>query len=214
MSELTLVIGNRNYSSWSMRAWLSLKQTGAEFEEIMIPLQRDNTHELIVEHSPSGWVPALIAGEVTIWDSLAIVEYLAERFPAAGLWPSDDSVRAVARSVTAEMHSGFGAVRGNMPMDCRSSKAGMGRAPGVQKDVDRIAEVWQSCRQRFGGAGDFLFGGFSIADAFYAPVVSRFRTYGVELTGPAAAYSQAVWEHEYVREWVKGAEAEPWVLEY
>ncbi|MCP4898796.1 MAG: glutathione S-transferase family protein [bacterium] len=212
MSDLKLVIGNKNYSSWSMRPWLALKMTGADFEEIVIPLKHENTHEQILEHSPSGWVPVLKDRSVTIWDSLAISEYVGEQYPDAGLWPKEAATRAVARSVVAEMHSGFGALRRNMPMDCRGSRPGQGRADGVQRDIDRIVEVWESCLQRSGGP--FLFDEFSLADAFYAPVVSRFRTYGVELDGSAEKYVEAVWEQEHVAEWVEGAKQEPWVINW
>ncbi len=211
MSELTLVIGNKNYSSWSMRPWLALKQTGANFDEIVIPLKRDDTRENILNHSPSGWVPILKYGSLTIWDSLAIAEFLAERFPEAGLWPKHASVRAIARSVVAEMHSGFPALRKNMPMDCRSNKAGLGLDQRVQLDIDRIVEVWEFCLQQHGGP--FLFGGFSIADAFFAPVVSRFETYEVELHGSAMAYAKAVLTQEFVAEWIDGARAESWVID-
>lgn len=214
MSSMTLVIGNRNYSSWSMRAWLAMRQTGAEFDEIVIPLKRDDTKANIRQHSPSGWVPALKHGALTVCDSLAISEYLHERFPRAGLWPDSVEARAVSRSVVAEMHSGFTALRSNMPMDCRSSWAGRGMADGVRGDIDRIVAIWENCRESFGEGGPFLFGAFSLADAFFAPVVSRFRTYGVNLEGTAATYAQAIWEQEYVREWVEGAEAEEWVIEW
>ncbi len=169
MNTLTLTIANRNYSSWSLRAWLAMEATGAAFDEVMILLGRPDTPTEIAKHSPNGLVPALRDGDLVIWDSLAIAEYLAEKFPEAGLWPSDPQVRAIARSVVAEMHSGYTAVRGNMPMNIRASYPGAGRGPGVEKDIQRITSVWESCRRDFGEGGDLLFGGFTIADAFFAP---------------------------------------------
>lgn len=213
MAELTLIIANRNYSSWSLRAWLALAATGADFDEVLVPLGRPETASEILRWSPSGRVPALHDGELTIWDSLAICEYLAERFPDAGLWPRDQGVRATARSVVAEMHSSFMAVRGNMPMNMRASYPGAGRGPGVGDDIARISAVWESCRRDFGSGGDFLFGGFTIADAFFAPIVSRFRTYGVVLDGVAGAYADAVWAWPAMHDWVAEAHAEEWVVE-
>lgn len=213
MNTLTLTIANRNYSSWSLRAWLAMEATGAAFDEVMILLGRPDTPTEIAKHSPNGLVPALRDGDLVIWDSLAIAEYLAEKFPEAGLWPSDPQVRAIARSVVAEMHSGYTAVRGNMPMNIRASYPDAGRGPGVEKDVQRITSVWESCRRDFGEGGDLLFGGFTIADAFFAPIISRFRTYGVEVTGVAATYMNAVWALPAMRDWVAKAEAEEWKVE-
>jgi len=213
MADLTLIIANRNYSSWSLRAWLALAATGADFDEVLVPLGRPETASEILRWSPSGRVPALRDGELTIWDSLAICEYLAERFPDSGLWPDDQGVRATARSVVAEMHSSFMAVRGNMPMNMRASYPGAGRGPGVDDDIARITAVWESCRRDFGSGGDFLFGGFTIADAFFAPIVSRFRTYGVEVGGVAGAYAEAVWGWPAMRDWVTGARTEDLVVD-
>ncbi|MEX1310371.1 MAG: glutathione S-transferase family protein [Candidatus Sulfomarinibacteraceae bacterium] len=213
MSQLTLTIGNRNYSSWSMRAWLPLRAAGADVTEEVVLLGRDDTAAEISRHSPTGLVPVLRHGDLVIWDSLAIAEYAAELFPDAGLWPRDPRVRAVARSVTAEMHAGFTAVRGNMPMNIRASYPGEGRAPGVDADIARITSIWESCRRDYGQGGDLLFGGFTIADAFYAPVVSRFRTYGVEVGGAAGDYMEALWAFPAVRDWATAAENEAWVVE-
>jgi len=210
MSELTLTIGNRNYSSWSLRAWLPLQATGADFREEVVLLGQDDTATEISRHSPTGLVPVLRHGDLVVWDSLAIAEYVAELFPEAGLWPENSGARAIARSVTAEMHSGFTAVRGNMPMNIRASYPGEGHAPGVDDDVKRIATIWESCRRDFGRDGDLLFGGFTIADAFFAPIVSRFRTYGVELGGAARDYMDALWAYPTMRSWVAAAEAEEW----
>jgi glutathione S-transferase len=213
MSTLTLVIGNRNYSSWSLRAWLALKHAGATFDEIMIPLSRPDTGDAIRAHSPAGKVPVLRHGALTVWDSLAICEYLAETFPAAGLWPDGAEARAVARAASAEMHSGFQALRSHMPMNVRKLLPGKGRAPGVDIDLARIGVLWESCRERFGGGGDFLFGAFSAADAMFAPVVSRCRTYDVALSDVCQAYTDAVSNLPAMREWAAAAAAEPHAIE-
>jgi glutathione S-transferase len=180
---LKLVIGNRNYSSWSLRPWLALKQAGLPFDEIVIRLDEIGAKAQIYKYSPSGKVPCLIDGDALIWDSLSICEYLAEQSPS--LWPSDSRMRAEARSVSAEMHSGFSALRQGMPMDISASKPYDGRSAEVLADISRIVAIWESCRARFSAQGPFLFGKFSIADAMFAPVVWRFKTYAVEL--PAAS---------------------------
>lgn len=213
MADLTIVIGNKNYSSWSLRGWLALKLTGAEFEEIRIPLDLPDTHAEILNYSPSGRVPALRHGDMWIWESLAIAEYLAEIFPEAGLWPSDRVARARARAVSAEMHAGFVALRTHMPMDCRSSWPDRGREPGVKADYDRVTTIWRDCRDQFGSGGDFLFGAFTIADAFFAPVVSRFRTYAVELDPISSAYADAIWTFPAMQEWLTEAGNESEVIE-
>jgi glutathione S-transferase len=209
----TLVVGNKNYSSWSMRPWLVLKKSGAAFEEIVIPLDRPETRAEIFKHSPSGFVPTLKDDELTIWESLAICEYLAGKFPDANLWPKDPSARAIARSVSNEMHSGFSALRTNMPMNVRGNLPGKGRAPGVQEDINRISAIWRDCRTRFGQNGPYLFGAFSIADAMYAPVASRFVTYQVDLDADAKAYVNTLWSDPAMAAWVEGARREPWVIE-
>ena len=211
-AEFTLVIGNKNYSSWSLRAWLPLKQTGAGFEEIVIPLSRPGMTLEIREHSPSGRVPLLRHGDLAVWDSLAIGEYLAELFPSAVLWPAERSARAVARAVVAEMHSGFAALRRELPMDMRN-RAPVAPSSQTLSDIARIQEIWDDCRGRFGSEGDFLFGAPGLADAFFAPVVSRFATYGIPLAGAAATYAEAVQSWAAYREWLAAAEAEPWVID-
>jgi glutathione S-transferase len=213
MSDLTLIIANRNYSSWSLRAWLALEATGEPYEEVVIPLGRPETTEEILRWSPTGRVPALRDGEIALWDSLAICEHLAESFPNTGLWPAESRARAVARSVAAEMHSGFIAVRKHMPMNLRASYPGAGREPGVEEDIARVTAIWERCRAEFGGDGDLLFGDFTIADAFYAPVVSRFITYGVTPDGVAGEYMEAVWALPAMRNWAEKARAEPWSVE-
>lgn len=209
MPGFVLYHGNKNYSSWSLRAWLALRISGADFEEVAFHLGEPGVRERIRRHSPTGKVPALRHGDRVVWDSLAIGEYLAEVFPDAGLWPRDAGRRAVARSIVAEMHSGFQALRSHMPFNVRRSSRGKGRAEGVQQDIDRITEIWRSCRA--GGDGPFLFGNFGLADAFYAPVVSRFRTYAVELDEVCREYADAVWEQDDVREWRAAAETEEWI---
>lgn len=205
---MKIYLGDKNLSSWSLRAWLALAHTGAPFEEVMIPLDRPDTAARIKAVSPSGRVPALADGDVLVWDSLAIGEYLAERFPAAKLWPDDPAARAAARAMCAEMHAGFAALRTNMPMDLRAASPGEGRAPGVAEDVARILELWRTARARFGAGGPFLFGRFSLADCFFAPVVTRFRTYAVEVDEAGRAYLEAVEAWPAMRAWRAAAEAE------
>jgi len=192
-----------------MRAWLALRITGVEFEEVVFPLGEPGVRDRIREHSPTGRVPALRDGDLTVWDSLAIAEYLAERHPRAGLWPEDPRARARARAACAEMHSGFAALRSNMPFNVRRRSPGKGRAPGVAEDIARIVAIWRDCLTT--GGGPFLFGPFGLADAFYAPVVIRFRTYAVRLEAPEAGWADRVLEHEDVWAWCSAAESEPWV---
>jgi glutathione S-transferase len=208
--SLTLVIGNRNYSSWSLRPWLAMKQAGLEFREVRVLLDRPDTRAEILRYSPSGRVPCLLDGAVTVWDSLAICEYVNEQHAKGGLWPADPAARARARSVAAEMHSGFSALRTHMPMDIRGRHAEIGvvaaRRPDVAADIARIVELWEECLAA--GRGPFLFGAFSIADAFFAPVVTRFRTYGVALPERAAAYSAAIVGLPAMQQWTAAAESE------
>jgi glutathione S-transferase len=207
---LTLVIGNKNYSSWSMRPWLLMRQHGIEFDEVQIPLRQPDSLERKLDYSPAGKVPILIDGDIRIWDSLAIMEHLAEKFAEKPLWPVDGEARAVARSVSAEMHSGFASLRARMPLNCHASRPGAGGGPGVQEDIDRICEIWRECRARHGAAGDFLFGEFTAADAMFAPVASRFQTYGVKLDCDEAKYAAAILALPAVRDWVDDARREPW----
>ncbi|MDP3785723.1 MAG: glutathione S-transferase family protein [Undibacterium sp.] len=206
-SNYRLVIGNKNYSSWSMRAWLVMKTFGIPFEEIMVLLDRPDTTQKISEFSLSGRVPVLLGDELVIWDSLAICEYLAEQFPMLNLWPESVAARATARSVCAEMHSGFSALRSAMPMNIRANFAGKGRTAGSQADIGRVSEIWEDCLSTY-GAHRFLFGDFSIADAFFAPVVMRFKTYGVSLAPALQAYCERIEGHPAVMQWVQGALAE------
>ena len=210
--SLTLIIGNKNYSSWSLRAWLMLKQAGVAFEEIRVPLDTPETADRLRSYSPSAKVPVLKAGALTIWESIAIGEYIAEQFPEAQLLPQDSAVRAIVRSVSAEMHAGFAALRQKMPMDCRSRYPGRGMTSAVQRDIDRITTLWRDCRQQYGSSGDFLFGHFTLADAMYAPVVSRFVTYDVALEPMAQAYADTIWRLPAMQEWVSAAAIEPETL--
>jgi glutathione S-transferase len=208
----TLYVGNRNYSSWSIRASLVVRQSGIGCAEVVIPLDTDEGRARIAAVSPSRRVPVLHWDGLVVWDSLAIVELLHERLPKAGLWPRDGTARAVARSVTAEMHSGFNALRSQMPMDMRGRHSVPG-TPALRQDVARIEALWSACRTQYGRGGDFLFGAWSAADAMYAPVVSRFRTYGVKLSGPAKPYAEAVWAWPALASLAAEAEAEPWSLD-
>ena len=205
---MKLVIGNKNYSSWSLRPWLLAKQAGIPFEEIRVRLLSETFAADVARHSPAGRVPVLVDGDMNVWDSLAICETLAERFPRAQLWPADPKARAHARSICAEMHGGFGNLRSNMPMNVTAVLPGMGWNVAVQRDIDRIAAMWTELRQKYASAGPFLFGHFTVADAFYAPVVSRFATYGVRLPEAAKAYSDHILNLPAMQEWIDGARAE------
>ena len=221
---LKIVVGNKNYSSWSMRGWLMVKKSRQPFEEVVVGLDRPDTAENIRKYSPSGRVPVLLSGNLTVWDSLAIGEYLAETYPAANLWPKDAEARAVARSISAEMHSGFVALRTHCPMKMKE-QIQQDTPQEALDDAARVRAIWASTRERYGGGagfacdgrrpeaaaletGPFLFGAFTIADAMYAPVVSRFRTYGLPLTGPAAAYAEAVWNDPDFQLWYEAARSE------
>ena len=206
-SGLTLVIGNKNYSSWSMRPWVAMTAFGIPFNEVRVLLDMPDTSSRIAEYSAAGRVPVLVAADITIWDSLAICEYLAEQFQEKHMWPQDVAARAMARSVSAEMHSGFADLRSAMSMNLREHLPGRGRTPGAQGDIGRISEIWEECLSRF-GHHQYLFGEFSIADAFYAPVVMRFRSYGVALAPALQAYCDRKQAHPAVARWVREALAE------
>jgi len=208
MDGLTLVIGNKNYSSWSMRPWVLLAQLGIAFEERMLRFDSDEWDAGIGRWSPSGLVPVLWRGDTAVWDTLAIMETLAEWFPDRGVWPADPAARAFARSAAAEMHAGFRNLRAKMPMNIRASHPGKGMTPEVRADIDRIERLWREARSRHGSGGDFLFGRFSAADAMFAPVVMRFATYGVACGPVAARYCEAVRAAPGVRAWIEGALAE------
>ncbi|GAB4518023.1 MAG: glutathione S-transferase family protein [Amphiplicatus sp.] len=209
MTAMTLYIGDKNLSSWSLRAWLVLKQAGAAFREEVIRLDRPDSRDALRRVSPSGLVPCLVHGDVRLWDSLAIAEYANELFPEKALWPADRAARALARAISAEMHSGFAELRRFWPMNFARRDMRHLCPPPVRRDIDRIAAIWTECREKHGAAGPFLFGAFSIADAMYAPVVSRFMTYGpVELPPRAAEYARAIFDLPAMREWGEAAKAE------
>lgn len=212
MTQLTLVIGNKNYSSWSLRPWLAMKQVGLDFKEVRIALYTPTAPQEIRQYSPAGKVPILLDDSLTVWDSLAICEHLAEHYPTKHWWPKDKAARVVARSVSAEMHSGFQTLRQNMPMNCRARLPGKGMSSNVQADIDRITAIWRDCRQNFGGGGEMLFGEFTIADAMFAPLVSRFTTYGVQLDPISSAYAEAIWALPAMQEWATAAQTEMEVL--
>jgi glutathione S-transferase len=205
--KLRLVIANKNYSSWSMRPWLVLKEAGIAFEEILLPFDSKAWDER-APLTPTGKVPVLWIDQTPIHDSLAIAETIAELFPAANLWPSDRIVRAQARAVSAEMHSGFAALRRHMPMNIEAELPGKGELPEVRQDIARVVAIWEECRTRFAGDGSLLFGPFTIADAMFAPVVTRLRTYGVTLPPVAEAYAQAVLALPSVAAWCDAARGE------
>lgn len=211
---LTLVIGNKNYSSWSMRPWLAMKVAGIPFEERLVPLFEQGYKERILEMSPAGKVPALVDGAIRVWDSLAIIEYLAERFPAAGLWPADSATRAHARAISAEMHSGFQALRKECPMNLWRPVLKRELSEQALGDARRIDALWADARARFGQGGSFLFGRFSAADAMYAPVVTRFITYAVDVSAPSRAYMDAVTALPAYAEWKAAGIVEPWVISH
>ncbi|SFN93304.1 glutathione S-transferase [Formivibrio citricus] len=206
---MQLIIGNKNYSSWSLRPWLGLKVAGISFEETVLNLYEPEARSKRLAYSPTGKVPLLIDGEIKVWDSLAIAEYVAEKFPEKQLWPQDVAARALARSICAEMHSGFTSLRSELSMDVRASlKAEI--SPQAQADIDRIVSIWTECRNRFTVAGPFLFGQLTWADAFYAPIASRFATYDVALPSVAQAYIETVLALPEMQEWVAAAKSEPW----
>lgn len=209
MSELILTIGDKNLSSWSLRPWFLLKQAGIPFTEKNIKLDTPQSRQILLEKSPSGLVPFLVHGDLTIWDSLAIAEYLNDAFPEKNLWPTQRQARAIARAMTAEMHSGFANLRTVWPMHFLRNNLQHLKSGGVAGDIARIDQLWTRARKEFGGDGNFLFGRFTIADAFYAPVVSRFWTYGpLSLSTESLAYMDFIRSQPAWREWAEGARAE------
>ena len=213
---LKLFIGNKAYSSWSMRGWLAVRHAGVAFEEIVVPLYDDDWDKRRegAEFAPSsGKVPILWDGDVVVWDSLAIVEYLADKVGRDRFWPADDAARAMARSMAAEMHSGFQNLRREHSMNVRRTFATPELSPGVQQDVMRIVSLWAEARARFGGGGEFLFGDYGAVDLMFAPVVTRLVTYGIPVPRFAVAYMQAILAYPDVRAWIGAAQEEPWVIE-
>lgn len=206
--QTSLVIGNKNYSSWSLRSWLLLAEAGIEFSVQRIPLDLESTAGELAQFSPSGRVPVLLLGDEVIWDTLAIAETVAERWPEKELWPADAAARAHARSISAEMHAGFASLRESMPMNCRA----MGRTVPIPDDlateINRIYDIWTDCQRRYNSAGDWLFGKFSVADAMFAPVVLRFRTYGINLPESASVYPERLLNSSSMQDWLLAAESE------
>ncbi len=208
MHNLTLVIGDKSFSSWSLRPWLALKVTGTPFTEVSIALRQADTTANILRHSPAGKVPVLKHDGVVIWDSLAICEYIAELFPDAKLLPKDRIARAVMRSACAEMHSGFVPLRTHLSMNMREQITLPDIPADAQANIERITALWHSLRQEYGQQGPYLFGHFSLADCMYAPVVSRFITYGVKVDAETQAYMNAIWDHPAMQEWYRAAQVE------
>lgn len=207
--SLTLVIGDKRFSSWSLRGWLALSLSGSPFQEVLVRLSQADTRQRLLEHSPTGKVPVLLTEAGPVWDSLSIAEYLAERFPEAHLWPRGEYARALARSVCAEMHSGLVALRTHLPMDLQRDQACEGALPAeAHADIERVCNLWADCRTRFGADGPFLFGQASVADAFYAPVAARLRSYRVELPESASSYVASVYRWPAFQQWFQAAQAE------
>ena len=207
-----LFITNKNYSSWSLRPWIAMKVAGIDFTELVVPLYEPGSRERVLAYSPTGKVPALADEGVKVWESLAILDHLADKFPRAGLWPADAAARAHARAVAAEMHAGFAPLRRHCPMNMWRTPGRRELTPDVQADTSRIEAIWTECRARFGEGGPFLFGAFSAADAMYAPVVSRFHTYGIPVGPQVRDYMEAVMALPAWAEWRAAALAEPWIL--
>jgi glutathione S-transferase len=210
---LRLIIGNKNYSSWSMRPWIAMKVAGIPFDETVIQLYVEGSVEKIKAQSPAGKVPILFDGQTRVWESLAILEYLAEKFPNAGLWPSDPVARAHARAISTEMHAGFVPLRSECAMNMARPVETRALSADAKANIARVQDIWSEALTRFGAAGPFLFGTFSAADAMYAPIVSRFETYGIEVSAPVKAYMQAMIALPAWQEWRRAALKETWVIQ-
>ncbi len=210
---MKLIMGNKNYSSWSMRPWIAMKVAGIEFDEEIIPLRQHDTKSQILMRSPAGKLPILMDGSVVIWESTAILEYLNDKFPEARLWPSDNAARAHARSVSNEMHAGFTALRRGLSMNIKRIPSAAQVSPDVQVDIDRIVAIWIDCRTRFGRDGRFLFGAFSIADAMFAPVINRLSAYAVAVPVPVRSYMSSVMELPAWQQWTSEALSEHWSID-
>jgi len=207
-----LIIGNKNYSSWSLRAWFLMREAGIDFDEHRIALDTEATGREIAEFTAAGRVPVLLLDGGTVWDTMAIAETLAERWPEKQLWPADAEMRAHARCVSAEMHSGFDELRAQMPMNCRAMGRRVSLPDELTNDIDRVIAIWTDCHRRYGEIGPWLFGDFSIADAMFAPVVLRFRTYGINLNESAGYYPRRLLESEAMQEWLAACESEVEVI--
>ena len=209
---LKLILGNKNYSSWSLRPWIAMRNAGIDFEEEVIPLYEPGSADRILAYSPTGKVPVLLDGEMVIWESLAILDHLAEKFPKAALWPADPKARAHARAISSEMHAGFMNLRRHCPMNMRRERRERELTAEVAADIRRIEQIWTDCRARFGGEGPFLFGAFGAADAMYAPIVSRFASYDIGVGAAAEAYMTAVMALPAWIEWRDAGIAESWAM--
>jgi glutathione S-transferase len=212
--SLTLVIGNKNYSSWSLRPWIAMRVAGIPFEEVVIPLYLPGSSEQILKYSPAGKVPILIDGDETVWDSLAILEHLAERFPDAKLWPADARARSHARAISAEMHGGFQPLRQHCTMNLWLPPKPRPQPDEVLANMRRIETIWSDCRNRYGKDGPFLFGAFGAADAMYAPVVARFHNYGLPIGAPTRVYMDTVMALPAWREWADAGMKETWIMQH
>lgn len=210
---LTLIVGNKNYSSWSLRPWIAMRNAGIAFSEELVPLYELGSREKVLKYSPTGCVPCLVDGDLTVWESLAILDYLADKFPEKKLWPDDLKARGHARAISSEMHAGFAPLRQHCPMNMRRDR-GKPRelTPQVKANVDRIDTVWSESRSRFGHGGPFLLGAFSNADAMYAPVVSRFASYGIPVSPTSRTYMSAMMALPAWKEWEEAARVEPMVM--
>ncbi len=212
MDEVVLVIGNKNYSSWSLRPWLLLRHFGVPFQELRLPLDTDEYARRIGDYSPSGRVPVLVDGSLKVWESLAICEYAGERFPQVQSWPEARQARGLARAISCEMHAGFAALREELPMSCRGRRAGVVPSRAARADIDRIVRIWEECRAASRDDGPWLFGTFTTADAMFAPVALRFHTYDVALPAAAQEYVDTVYAHPALQEWIASAREEREVL--
>lgn len=212
MSDLTLIIGNKNYSSWSLRPWMLLRHHQIEFSEIRIPLYIETTRDALSKYHSNFKVPVLLDGELEVWDSLAILEYISTNYLDGGGWPRDQKARAIARSVSAEMHSSFVALRTELPMNCRERFENVSLSAAAVHDIERIKELWRYCRQTFGADGEWLFGEFSIADAMFAPVVLRFIGYDIPVHGIEKEFIDTVLRQAYISEWIEAGKAETEVI--
>jgi glutathione S-transferase len=210
--SLTLIIANKSYSSWSFRPWILMRQFGIAFDEVTVPLAQENTRSEILRYTPSGKCPALHDGNIVVWDSLAIIEYLAESFPQTAIWPGSRAARAQARALAAEMHSGFASLRASLPMNMRRKIKKRELSPEASADVARIEQAFETAREGFGRDGRFLFGAFSAADAMFAPVVNRLHVYDVAVSATTRAYMDQMMKLSAWKDWAQGAQAEPWTI--
>lgn len=213
MAELTLIIGNKNYSSWSLRPWVFMRHHQIAFEEKRVALFTDTTADELSEYGSDDKVPILKDGDLIVWDSLSILEYISEKYPDSHGWPRDAGSRAVARSISAEMHSSFANVRHELPMNCRKKFANIQLSPKAEREIDRIKTLWRKCRTEFGKEGEWLFGQYSIADAMFAPVALRFEGYSIPLEGVENAYVQSVLQHPAIIEWIEAGKREKEVID-